>query len=528
MNILQSDKKSILVLFIIYLVANIFLLLNYNGIYWDDWVLYNNEYETIYNMFFQHSGNAGRMLTGLYYLLCNIGNGVLSYRILTVILLFLSAVFIFKILKNIPQITNQDRFYIVLFILIAPLYSAKVALIDFLYTFYSAIFFFAFYLLSKYLNNLSNTKRIFILGLFFISFIVNSLLVFYGVVLIYMFYIFYSYENTFFKNLFIFIKTKIDFILLPVVFFIVKSIYFVPSGIYAGYNGIKLSKGLSIDVFYKTFELNFIDPLVASLSLIKPTIIILFIILIFLSGLFIRQNNHMKKKDIFFFTFGFLAFFLGSFAYIAVGKIPNLYNWASRLQVLLPLGFSFMLYYGVQVVTNLLNFKEVIKLFTYFILFLSFMTFHIKEQVKYNIDWMYQQSIIENFKINEIIKNNSTFIVKNEIGNKLVDSRKLGFYQLNGMAKIAFDDDKRFFPATEEELKKFEKLKIHKHYNFSTWEFENPVSLILKVNPEREFNKDFYKSLKYLLKLKYLELFNEEIFIREIKELVYFDFKGKE
>lgn len=95
------------------------------------------------------------------------------------------------------------------------------------------------------------------------------------------------------------------------------------------------------------------------------------------------------------------------------------------------------------------------------------------------------------------------------------------------MAKVAFGDDKRFFPTSEEELKKFEKFKIHKHYNFSTWEFRNPVSVILKVNPESEFNKDFYESLKYLLRLKYLEFVNEEIFLSEIKELVYFDFEGK-
>ena len=243
--------------------------------------------------------------------------------------------------------------------------------------------------------------------------------------------------------------------------------------------------------------------------------------------LLVRQNKNVNKKDKYFFMFGFIAFFLGSFAYIAVGKMPSLYNWASRLQVLLPLGFSFILYYGIKWFANLLNIKENIKLFIYFLLLLSFSIFHVKEQIKYNIDWMYQQSIIENFKINDIVKNSSTFIVKNELGDKLVDSRRLGFYQLNGMAKVAFGNDKRFFPATEKELKKFEKFKMYKHYNFSTWEFEKPISLILKVNPQSEFNKDFYESLKYLLKLKYLELFNKEIFIREIRKLVYLDFEGK-
>lgn len=523
MNILQSDKIFFVILFITYLISNISLLLNYNGIYWDDWALFNHDFDAINSQFSQNIGAAGIIASYLH--LSLLGLGVYIYRILTVFLLFLSGWLVFKILKTIVYFTKKDIYFLTIFFLLAPLYSAKVALIDFPYTLFTTIFFIAFYLLSKNMYELNIIKRILILGIFFFSFLVNSLLVFYAIVLIYMFYMLYSYENNFFKNLFIFIKTKNDFILLPVVFFVVKSIYFVPTGIYTDYNSIKLSKVLSVDAFYKTFELNFIDPIVTSLLLIKPFIILLVVLFIF--GLFLRQNNHMQKKDLYLFGFGFLAFFLGAFAYIAVGKIPSLYNWASRLQVLLPLGFSFMLYYGIQIIFNLLNFKEIIKLFTYFILFLSFMTFHIKEQIKYNIDWMYQQSIIENFKINEIIKNNSTFIVKNELGDKLVDSRRLGFYQLNGMAKVAFGDDKRFFPASEEELKKFEKYKLYKQYNFSTWEFRNPISLILKVNPESEFNKDFYESLKYLLKLKYLELINEEIFISEIKELVYFDFEGK-
>ena len=524
----QSDKKTIFTLFTIYTIANLFLLLNYNGIYWDDWVLYNNEYDVLLNMHIQAAGKQGYISTLIRYIFANTGDiGIFLSRVLIFLFLFCTGYFLFKVLKRFEFFSPIDRFFIVLFFIIAPLNSAKIALINFQGNLRVFIFFFAFYLVIQYLFQKENRilLRGFILLLFFLTFGTNSLLVFYAIVPLYIFYVTYSHKDSFNKNVFIFIKTKIDFILLPVVFYIIKSIYFMPSGIYTGYNSIKLSKVLSMDAFYKTFELNFIDPIVTSLLLIKPFIILLVVLFIF--GLFLRQNNHLQKKDLYLFSFGFLAFFLGTFAYIAVGKIPSLYNWASRLQVLIPLGFCFMLYYGIQIISNLLNFKEVIKLFTYCILFLSFMTFHMKEQIKYNIDWMYQKSIIENFRVNEVIKSHSTFIVKNELGDKLVDSRRLGFYQLNGMSKVAFGDDKRFFPSTEQELKKFENFKMHKHYNFSTWEAETPMNLILKANPRSEFNKDFYTSLKYLLKLKYLELVNEEVFIREVKKLVYFDFKGK-
>lgn len=529
MNFLQSEKRTFAILFIIYLISNIFLLLNYNGIYWDDWVLYGNSFSTLNNIFIQAVGYAGYVSSGLHYFLLNLGNGIFSYRVLTFILLFLNGIFIYKIMENLRIIPKIDIFFIVLFILVAPLYSAKIALIDFPYTFFTTIFFMAFYLLSKNIHELNIIKRILILSLFFFSFWINSILVFYAIVLIYIFYFMYSYEVTFFRNIYIFVKSKIDFILLPVVFFVVKSIYFVPSGIYAGYNSIKLSKFLDLEIFYKTFELNFIDPIIVSLSSVNLLIVILILslILLFLSNLSTRENNNTQKLDVYFLLIGFLTFLLGVFAYIAVGKLPSLYNWASRLQVLLPLGFSIILYYGIQILSNLLNFKEIFKIFIYSVLILSFVIFNLKEQIRYNIDWMYQQSIMENFRTSYIIRDNTTFIVTNELGDKLVDGRKLGFYQLNGMAELVLGNDSRFFPATEKELDKFGKYKSQKHYNFSTWESEIPVNLILKVNPKSQLNKDFYSSLKYLLKLKYLEFFNQKTFVSEVKKLVYIEYEEK-
>ena len=116
------------------------------------------------------------------------------------------------------------------------------------------------------------------------------------------------------------------------------------------------------------------------------------------SNLFERQNNGMKKQDVYLFIFGLFAFLAAIFPYIVVGKLPSLDDWESRFQLLLPLGFSFILYFGIQIIANLLNFKEIIKSFLFLILILSFIVFQIKEQVIYNMDWYYQKSIIENPK----------------------------------------------------------------------------------------------------------------------------------
>lgn len=55
MNILKINRDYLL-LFILYFIANIFLLLNINGIYWDDGILVNSSYEDIYSQFLQNEG----------------------------------------------------------------------------------------------------------------------------------------------------------------------------------------------------------------------------------------------------------------------------------------------------------------------------------------------------------------------------------------------------------------------------------------------------------------------------------------
>lgn len=40
---INSYKSELLILFFIYLISNIFLLLNFNAIYWDDWAWFYQE-----------------------------------------------------------------------------------------------------------------------------------------------------------------------------------------------------------------------------------------------------------------------------------------------------------------------------------------------------------------------------------------------------------------------------------------------------------------------------------------------------
>lgn len=520
MFFLKSDRKVFVILLFICFLSNVFLLLNNNGIYWDDWAFYNQNYETIDKLFQMHSGYSGKYFGFLHYFLLEIG--IYSYRILTVLLIYIAVVFIYKVLQTIDLFSREDSFFMSLLFLLAPLYNAKVAINVFAFTLGSAIFFFGFYLISKYLYNIKIVKRIFILTLFFISFLVNSLLVFYAIVLMYMFYKLYNKQLTVIENLVKFIFTKIDFVFLPIFFYITKSLYFTPTELYAGYNTINVYNIINPTLYYLTFMDSFIEPIKLSLQNISFFIILFLIILILLSNLFSNQNNEMNKKEVHLFILGFIIFFLGAFAYIAVNKLPAIYNWSSRFQLLLPLGFSFILYYGIQVISNLLNFKIVVKYFLFYILIFSFIVYNLKEQYKYNIDWIYQQSIIENFKNSSFIQDNSTFEVIINLDDKLAQKRTINFYEMNGWSKIAFSkDDKLFFIDYDKyAFEDYQKFIQYKQYNYSSWEKGDIIDIEISDNINSQFNKGRIKSFKYFLKLKYLELTNAEEFKKEIKDLV--------
>ncbi|MFW2352991.1 hypothetical protein [Aliarcobacter butzleri] len=513
MNFLESNKKVFWILFSIYFIVNIPFLLNYNGIYWDDWVIVDQDLETLNAMFTQAVGSAGYITSYLHYFMINY-LGVFSYRILTFVLLFLSGWFVFKILNTVVLFSRKDAIFLIIFFLLAPLYNGKIALINFPYTLFSFIFFLAFYLLSNAYGNLVIRKRIFILSLFFISFLVNSILVFYAIVLIYIFYVNYSLNKNIFKNIIYFIKTNIDFILLPIIFYIIKSVWFKPFGTYESYNQINLMNATTFEIYERLFLLNILEPIISALKPFTYFFIALFFIIILYTILVKKINDEVvvNKSNNILFIFGIFIFLLATFPYIVVGKVPNSNDWESRFQVLIPLGFSFILYYGINFI-----FRKEVKIFLYIILIVSFSIFHIKEQLKYNIDWIYQQSIIENFKANDIIKNNTTFIVSNELKNDLAKSREFRFYELNGIAKLAFEENNRFFVLSEDQLEKYKKYNIYKEYNFSSWSYSTPLHVIFKSN-----NK---LNAIIMAKLKYLEITNKEQFKKEVKDLVTIELK---
>lgn len=164
------------------------------------------------------------------------------------ICIYFISILSYKILISSKLFKDTEALFITVFSIVFPYYIARFSNCLIHYTLCLLLFYFGFYLVTKYLQAKETKYRIFALLLFFISFSMNSLLVFYAVVLSYIFY-FELRENPLSINL-IYKKfiSYLDFLLLPIIYFSIKTKFYPASGIYSfGYNKVTLlcARGVS-------------------------------------------------------------------------------------------------------------------------------------------------------------------------------------------------------------------------------------------------------------------------------------------
>ncbi len=113
------------------------------------------------------------------------------------------------------------------------------------YGVFYACFFYSILVLTEYMDGKKTLFlwRIFIWALFFISFYVNSLLLFYSIVLLYIIYKLQEDNHTLISSLLLkrCVMKYGDFIVLPILFWVIKKKFFAPYGLYQTYNQINFS-----------------------------------------------------------------------------------------------------------------------------------------------------------------------------------------------------------------------------------------------------------------------------------------------
>ena len=506
-------SKDFYLLFGLYLIANILFLSNSNGLYWDDWTSYNQKIEIIKSLLSQIQHG----LKGDFFIfLSQFGNHIYPFRIFVFFATFLMGIFTYFILSSIKELNRQSVFFITLFFLLVPLNSAKISIAVVPFLFPILIFYCAFFLLTLYSKYPNILFRLLILTLFFTSFSTNSVLVFYFSIFLYLYYIEFhlDYTNLFNKGKY-FIKRYWDFLVLPFIYFIYKSIYLKPYGNYEGYNAVSTGTlPKAIVIIFKNLDNSFVEVITGSLYNLSFAWVYVAIALYFV----IKKSPHLEENDHkkLFLGIGLILFVLAIFPYAMVGKNAEFESWNSRFQILVPLGFSFIVYFGLLIVKKYANLSQKLTIGILWLLIFAFIGKNISDQYKQHIDWFYSVSIRENIKENDIVKNHSTFIVNNNIKESLFYKRDMIYYELNGIARSAFQDEKKLFIRYDhyhDNVTKFSKIKQQKQYNFSQWEHEIPLLVTIS------YNYQYHANQKEFLQMIYFNLFDHQKFLRMAKNL---------
>lgn len=515
---MQLKYKQYIVFILLYLIANMPMLFN-NGVFWDDWTLYNMEYNDLMLQFY---GNGFPWIGKMHYFLTSNFKSPLIYNVITIVSQILTFVFIISTLK---KLAIKNYKWLSCFILLIPFYSVKNTMICLPYTVLLLLFFIAIYILVLYLHSPKKYHfRIFALVGFYFSFYVNSLLVFYLVPLCILYY-FQKKDDKFFdyKTLIKFFKNNIDFIILPILFFVVKMILTEKKGVYKAveYNEINLKGLLSLPKNILTS----VDESFLGLfrELFQLDLFYRYNLLAFIAIAIILYVSKIKFTKIsspkLFLLAGVLLFIIGALPYGLVGKPPSFVGYNTRHQLLLPLGSTILF---MSLIIFLVK-KQYIKHVYVFVISL-FVLVSFKMNMKFVNSWLKQESLAVHIKENKsFFENNKTIYFEDHFLELNESEREYTFYALNGIAKKTLNNQTHFIIKKENFIVKQKNIDFFKGnpgmYNMKDHDFSSVPSSKIVVS-----KGNYVLGPRKYIKIIYWYYFDRIKFNLKISKLLKVDF----
>jgi hypothetical protein len=517
-------KKEYFFYFFIYLFASIFLLTT-QGLFWDDWVVFHVDPSAVLNLYTM----SGRPLFGHFFnsLFAIDPDGFIIFRVLIFSCFLIPLFLLDRILLEISEITTYERVSLVALFSVIPVNSSRIAITMAQYSFCQLLFYVAFFVTVYFIKSKNIFLRLLALGLFYVSFTMDSLLVFYAIVLLFIFYKengFIRYENKW--KLSIAVKNisikYIDFILLPIVYLGIKSAFFQPYGLYANYNKITVFN-LAKSIFRIVLSiLESLKPILKECLIVAtnfPIIHILGAILIFiLLKSLISNDESIKSRKLIrnFLIIGFGIIGLAIFPYYVVNAVPGMNNWSSRHQVLMPLGCSVLVLFSIELIASYFpNVRlRVARLGFLAVVLTSFIITTLHSHLQYQKDWFKQLSMISQFKENELMQKHTSFqFVDNTLALNAT-FRTYNFYEFTGLMKHAFNDETRYGSLDNEFDIHIEGATQHPQYNVSQFKVK-PYEVKVNIN-----YGSFELNNESAIKLVWLRIFNNVEFIKSIKNII--------
>ena len=328
---IKANKKNILwslLLIIPFFISNYYVF-RQNGLLWDDWVNFNQSFETLYSIYFFQGGHFYG-LTHFFSFLNSISDTVLVFRVLNLSIFTITGYYFYKTLQE-QGMDSRSCFLICLIFLLLPFDSIR--------SFYNVLVYnLCLMLFTIGVYHYLNQKTIKALILIFISFITNSFLFFFPVV-----FMIINGKKSF---------ARVHHLLIIPVFYSYKKYVAYSRGQYAdiNYNNITyegLKNGILEFRFFFTNLFESYKPYFLT-KIENENLFFFFFLFLFIFCLvwIVKVANRYSYKYLLAgIGASLLLIFAGYFPYAAVKKYPIQLFYESRHQLLLNFGFSLLIFF---------------------------------------------------------------------------------------------------------------------------------------------------------------------------------------
>lgn len=448
-NVVKTDLFKIIFANI---VSQGFLLI-LSGTFWDDWGSYYCDRIASIRSGIEIGRPVSAFWSRVVWNLPNYG-----YRWLVFLGFLFTSIILYVLLSKSDGFSRKEALYISLLYTVFPINDARVLLATFPYSVGWLSFFIGLYMFALWWKDNSRKKpllRVITLLFFVHSFILNSLLVYYAIVLLYILYMEYIYNRSIMKAIVRMFK-YVDFILLPIVYFVGKQLLFPAYGRYEGYNSVTLSKVLSAAYSLPIVTIKHVwaiwsdvfDSFVPHrVTLICSAVIVLYGVLQFVCYMLdkkslkrICEGEGIRNSGFAKIVLGIIMFVLGLYPYMVAHNTTwfAIYGVDSRDSMLLGPGLALILFYCFNMAWK----KEITRKVTvYIIIFFSILTCNV-HYMNYQRDAYWQEVLIYQLSLNDQIREAENILFLSDDDTGISGTR---FYSLNGDASVAYGDQSRLF-----------------------------------------------------------------------------------
>ncbi len=516
-------KRPLLLILALYTIANFFMLLN-NGVFWDDWCIYNMDFKGIEEIYL--GVGLKFMVPITWYLQHLTSTPALLYHFITFGIELLEIILFYKLLENL--ITNSYKvFWLTAFFALIPYNDVKITMISMPYTIGLFLFILGSYLFSLFIKQPTILFRTLSLLVYFcaFAFLNSTLVLMLGFVLFMAFYVDYQNSASWqFKHVKKNILSWLDFIALPFIFWIFRLSFLMPANIYVKdhYNEISIKNLLIIPKgIYSTIQKSILglgfetfNSIYLSIFIFTLFAVLTIVLIYILKPISAKDRNIGSLKM--WFIIGFYFFVLGTFAYLAVNKIPSFSNHDSRHQILLRLSVPLMLIACLEIFKNDRTQKNI-----GCIILSLFVVTTVSQNLDYLSSWLKMSSLEKHFSVSNDIRNNKGIIVFDNAKNLNETTEDYHFYCYNGILKKVFDDESHFMisPVHLNGLKKIYDLKDLTqlvNYNMHNYKGSWNLNNYILIENNYEVPANHFQIISLVLK----SYFSKAEFDRKINDYV--------